>query len=92
MKSLALVTVFAFAVGVAAGWSAHDQPLAAQAGDVIVVQHPHQNPYGVGSKYTRVKLYSAGDDSFDPIPPDTTNATHWIVTINGVSYHGVAQD
>jgi hypothetical protein len=68
---------------------AGDQPPAAKAGDVIV---PQQNPYGIGSKQTRVKLYSAGDDSFEPISPGTTNATHWIVTINGVNYQGTTQD
>jgi hypothetical protein len=92
MKNLLLVA--AFVLGTAVGWAAHErQRIGELAGpDEIVVQHPQQNAYGMGSVKTRIKLYSIGDITFAELPQDTTNATHWIVTINGVNYRGVARD
>jgi hypothetical protein len=92
MNHLALVVVFA--LGAVVGWAAHEQHRSGDLGgpEDIVVQHPQQNQFGTGSVKTRVKLYSIGDTTCDSMPEGTTNATLWIVTINGTSYRGVAQE
>jgi hypothetical protein len=92
MNNLTLVAVFA--LGALVGWGAHELNRSdeAEGPEEIVVQHPQPNPFGVGSTKTRIKLYSVGDTTFGAMPEGTTNATHWIVTINGVNYRGVAKD
>jgi hypothetical protein len=89
-----LVVVAALGIGALAGWTARGSQRTGALDDTaeIVVQHPQQNPYGTGSTKTRIKLTSAGDDDFGPLPENTSNANFWVLTINGTNYRGVAQD
>jgi hypothetical protein len=81
-------------VGAAVGWAARDaQRIGVLDGTAeIVVQHPQQNPFGVGTARTRIRVYGVGDDDFAPMPSGASNADLWVVTINGTNYRGVAQD
>ncbi len=91
MKATTLAVVLAIGAGI--GWTAREPQRAGvlDGTEDIVVQHPQRNAFGMGSSKTRVRLYGAGDEDFAPMPEGTSNATLWIVTINGINYRGVAQ-
>jgi len=86
--------VVALAVGGAGGWVMRAPPHTGvlDGTEEIVVQHPSPNAYGAGSRKTRIRLYSVGDEDFGPMPENTSSATFWIVTIGGTNYRGVAQE
>ena len=92
MKVIAIAVAVAFGAWV--GWTVRGSQScgAIDCTEDIIVQHPQQNPYGSGSGKTRIRLYGVGDDDFGPMPENTSNATLWIVTINGLNYRGVAQE
>ena len=92
MKGITIAV--ALALGAVAGWMARapQQSAVLDGADDIIVQHPHQNQFGTGSNKTRIRLYGAGDQDFGPMPAGASNATLWVVTINGTNYRGVAQE
>ena len=92
MKGMTIAVAVAF--GALVGWTVRGSQCCESIGctEDIIVQHPQQNSYGIGSGKTRIRLYGVGDDDFAPMPENTSNATLWIVTINGTNYRGVAQE